>query len=194
VASLEDRGKALEEEFFRDEETKAISERKTAEKQNVSKEALRAVSGMDDEEVLDKLLDLGVSADTISALSLVPLVEVAWADGKVQQREREAILQAAHGKGIEKETPACDLLTAWLAKKPDAKLLDAWVAYVGALDTQLTKGQLAILKRQVVDRAQLVARVAGGILGLMSVSAAEKAVIAKLEAAFDARAEKIGDE
>ncbi len=194
MSSLEDRGKALEEEFFRKEEDKAISERKTAKKQAVSKAALRAVSGMDDDDVLDKLLELGVSADTIAALSLVPLVAVAWADGKVQPREREAILHAAHGKGIEKDTPACDLLTSWLERNPDDKLLDAWVTYIAALDEQLTRQQLKILKRQVVDRAQLVAQAAGGLLGLRTVSSQEKAMLAKLEAAFDSRAEKIPED
>jgi len=187
VLSLEDRGKALEDEFFRKEDAKQISQRKTEKKLTVSKDALRAVSGMDDDEVLDKLLEMGVSADTVSALSLVPLVEVAWADGEIQDNEREAILQAAQGKGIEKGSPASGLLTSWLQTKPGPELMAAWVEYIGALDEQLTKQQLAVLKRQVVDRAQLVAQVAGGFLGVKTVSGAEKDVLAKLEAAFDHR-------
>jgi hypothetical protein len=193
VASLEYRGKALEDEFFKQEEAKQIAQRKTEQKANASKDALRAISGMDDDAILDKLLEIGIAADTVSALSLVPLVEVAWADGEIQDREREAIVMAAQGKGIEKDSPAHQLLVSWLKTKPQPALMTTWVAYVGGLDEQLTGEQFKLLKRQVVDRALAVAEAAGGILGLKKISATEREVLDKLEAAFDDRAAKIED-
>ena len=190
MSSLEDRGKALEAEFFRKDDTKKISERKTEQKRAVSKEALRAASGMSDDEVLDQLLANGIGADTVAAMSLVPLVAVAWADDTIQDREREAILMAAQGKGIEKDSEAHQLLDSWLKTKPEPALTKSWVAYVGALDEQLTGEQLKILKRQVIGRARAIAEAAGGILGLGKVSAAEKLVLADLDDAFAQRADK----
>ncbi len=190
MSSLEDRGKALEAEFFRKEDAKNLSERKTEQKQAVSKEALRAASGMSDDEVLDQLLANGIGADTVAAISLVPLVAVAWADDTIQDREREAILMAAQGKGIEEDSEAHKLLDGWLKTRPEPTLTESWVAYVGALDEQLTGEQLKILKRQVIGRARAIAEAAGGILGVGKVSAAEKQVLADLDAAFAKRAEK----
>ncbi len=42
-------------------------------------------------------------------LSLVPLIAVAWADGEIQDNERTAILQGAHGKGLEEGTAGYEL-------------------------------------------------------------------------------------
>src|SRR5690606_26860332 len=103
---LDDRRKSLEDEFFHKESQKDLAKlREKLAKQN-SKDELRKASGMEDEAVLDRLVELGIGADTIAALSLVPLIKVAWADGAVQDREREAILQGAEDKGITKDSPA----------------------------------------------------------------------------------------
>ena len=53
---------------------------------------------------------------------------------------------------------------------------------------------MPVLKRQVIDRARAVAESAGGFLfGTFGrVSEEEKAVLAKLEAVFDKRGDKLG--
>src|SRR3954468_6960514 len=90
-----------------------------------SKDELRRASGMTDDAVLDKLVGLGLRANTIAALSLVPLIQVAWADGTVQDNERTAILQGAHGRGLEQGSAGYELLQSWLKKQPGGELLDA---------------------------------------------------------------------
>jgi len=107
--TLEDRGRALEDEFFNKENAKKIEALKEKLDEQRSREDLRKASGMTDDAVLDKLVDLGLSAQTITALSLVPLVTVAWADGSIQDNERNAILQAAHGKNLENGSPGYKL-------------------------------------------------------------------------------------
>jgi len=49
---------------------------------------------------LDSLIASGISPDTIAAVSLIPLVAVAWADKKLEAKERDAILNAATEAGI----------------------------------------------------------------------------------------------
>jgi hypothetical protein len=187
---LHDRGKALEEQFFQKEEAKKIAARKEQREKDERKEELKTASGMDDDAVLERLVEIGISAKTIAAVSLVPLVEVAWADGSMDAREREAILHGAKGKGIEEDSEAYQLLNAWLDKKPGTELFEAWSSYIGALDQELTAGQLEILKRQVIDRARGIAESAGGFLfGTFGrISEEEKKAIERLEAVFDRRA------
>ncbi len=96
--ALEERGRALEDEFFHKENTAKLAAMKAKLESQSNKEELRKASGMTDDDVLDRLVALGMRADTIAALSLVPLVAVAWADGEIQDDERSAILQGAHGK------------------------------------------------------------------------------------------------
>jgi len=183
--TLEERGRALENQFYEKENAEKLAAMKSKLESQTTKDELRKVSGMTDDTVLDKLVGLGLSANTIAALSLVPLISVAWADGQIQDNEREAILQAAHGKGLDKGSPGYDLLTSWLKTKPDDKLFDAWQGYIHALCAQLTDEQARLLRNQILGFAKLVANVAGGILGIRKVSGDEEKVLQKIDAAFN---------
>ncbi len=183
--SLEERGRALEDEFFHKENQAKLAAIKAKQEIKESKEELKKASGMSDDAVIDHLVSLGLRANTIAALSLVPLVAVAWADGEVQDDEREQIMQAATGKGLEKDTPGYGVLSGWLAKRPADGLLDAWEGYIKALASQLNDEQSKLLKSQIVGFAKSVASAAGGFLNIGKVSAKEEAVLTRIEAAFN---------
>jgi hypothetical protein len=183
--TLEERGRALENQFYEKENKEKLSAMKAKLDSQSSKEDLRKVSGMTDDAVLDKLVHLGLTANTIAALSLVPLIQVAWADGSIQENERTAILQGAHGKGLEDGTPGYQLLQTWLARKPSDELLEAWEAYIKSLTAQLNDEQNRLLKNQIVGFAKMVATSAGGLLGFGKVSGSEEKALTRIEAAFD---------
>jgi hypothetical protein len=182
--TLEDRGRALENQFYEKENQEKLTAMKHKLNSQQSKEELRKASGMTDDAVLDKLVALGLKANTIAALSLVPLIQVAWADGSIQDNERTAILQGAHGKGLEQGSDGYELLQTWLAKKPDDELFVAWESYIKALAAQLNDEQNRLLKNQIVGFAKMVAASAGGILGFAKVSKDEEKVLHRIEAAF----------
>jgi hypothetical protein len=77
-----DRAARLLEDAFFLEEDRVLRERLRA-MQNLaeSKEALSSVSGITNDVILTKLVELNVKPETVAALAAVPLVEVAWADG-----------------------------------------------------------------------------------------------------------------
>jgi len=182
--TLEERGRALENQFYEKENQQKLAAMKQKLDTQGSKEELRKASGMSDEAVLEKLVALGLRGNTIAALSLVPLIQVAWADGKIQDNERTAILQGAHGKGLEKGTPGYELLQSWLQKQPSDELIAAWEAYIKALASQLNDEQNRLLKNQIVGFAKMVAAAAGGILGFGKVSASEEKVLHRIDGAF----------
>jgi hypothetical protein len=181
---LEERGRALEDEFFHREEQKKLAGMKDKLSAQQTREELRRASGMTDDAVLDQLVDLGLTGQTVAALSLVPLLMVAWADGSIQDNERSAILQGAHGKGLDEGTPGYQLLEGWLAKKPDESLFTAWEGYIKALAGQLNDEQNRLLKTQIINFAKVVATSAGGFLGVGRVSATEDRVLARIGDAF----------
>lgn len=182
--TLEERGRALENQFFDKENKAKIAAMKEKLDNAQTREELRKASGMSDEAVLEKLVELGLRSNTIAALSLVPLIAVAWADGQIQDSERTAILQGAHGKGLEQGTDGYELLQSWLATKPSDDLFTAWEAYIKALASQLNEEQNRLLKNQIVGFAKMVATSAGGLLGFGKVSASEEKALQRIEAAF----------
>jgi hypothetical protein len=182
---LGDRRMALEEAFFRKENEKHLAELREELAMKRSKDELRTASGITDDEALDHLVALGVTGQTLAALSLVPLIHVAWADGKMDEREREAVLMAATSKGIEPGKATYTLLAGWLERAPDPILFDAWRAYIKELSSSLVPGQRGLLKSQILAFAQTVAESAGGFLGIKTVSATENEALRQIESAFD---------
>ena len=181
---MDERRSALEDEFFHKQDQEKLAAMKDKLAVQATKEELRKVSGMTDESVLDKLVALGLSGQTVAALSLVPLITVAWADGAIQDNERDAILHGAAGKGMEAGTPGHELLSSWLSKEPPASLFEAWEGYITSLTAQLNDEQTRLLRKQVVNFASLVAGSAGGFLGVGKVSGSEQKALARIEAAF----------
>jgi len=182
--TLEERGRALENQFYDKENQEKLAAMKHKLDTQKSKDELRRASGMTDDTVLEQLVVLGLRGKTIAALSLVPLIQVAWADGAIQDNERVAILQGAHGKGLDEGSDGYALLQGWLVRQPGDELFVAWEAYIKALAAQLNDEQNRLLRNQIVGFAKLVATAAGGILGFGKVSATEEKVLTRIEAAF----------
>ena len=179
---LRDRGRSLEDEFFRREDKRLMEQLAAVRAAEATREALSKASGITKPAVLDKLIELGIRPETVAALSIVPLVEVAWADGAIDAKERRAVLERA---GVPHDSTAGALLATWLDRRPDPKLLIAWTHLVQAMSEQLGPDEVARLKTGLLERARAVAGATGGMLGVGSkISSAEAAMLAKLEAAF----------
>jgi hypothetical protein len=147
--------------------------------------ALAAVSGIDDQELLRDLLAAGIRPETFACLALLPLCEVAWADGDISSRERDAVLKAAAQHGIQSGTAAYSLLEVWLATRPELKMVDAWKEYVAVLSARLPPDRAKQLSDEILGRARDIAATSGGILGLgAKVSVSEQFALDELEHAF----------
>jgi len=184
---LGDRKKALEESFFARENARLL-ERLKAEKSTLEiREALAQASGIESAEVLEKLCALGIDSDTWTAVSIAPLVEIAWADGKVEAPERQAVLAAATANGIPGGSPGYQLLESWLDHRPDGRLLEVWGAFIIGLCAELGERERESLKKETLDRARSVAEATGGFLGFGNrVSSEEEIILAELAKAFEA--------
>lgn len=187
---LRERRDSLVEEFFHKESIRKIAALRAKLGAQKTREELRRASSVTDEGLLEKLVEIGLTAETVAALSLVPLVHVAWADGKVQPEERDAILRAAEGKGVERGSPPFDLLTSWLEKGEPPDLYKTWSRYVGALLAKLTPEQGRVLRRQIMSFARSVAEAAGGFMGLKRVSHPEEQALEQIDAAFRDRSSR----
>ena len=117
----------------------------------------------------------------MASVALIPLVAVAWADNKMEENEKEAILKAANEAGVSEGSASHQSIAAWLDNRPDASLTEAWKNYMGALNESIDPVAFNQLKAIVIRRAENVAEAAGGFLGLGNkVSDAERKVIDEL--------------
>jgi len=135
---LGDRRASFEELFFAKQDAKVIAALRQAHERKAAIEGLARASNIEDPELLERLVDLGIDARSWTALSLVPLVEVAWADGTIDEKERTAILAAAGEHGLHRTSPGYVLLETFLHDRPDAALFASWGGAMTEFASQLT--------------------------------------------------------
>lgn len=135
---------------------------------------------MDDVELRQKLAWMGIDEHTVGVVALLPLVQVAWADGAVQAEERNMILRIADER-FDLDPEARHLLESWLTHRPTGAYLDAGRELMVEL-AQRTFGPRLPPQTlgDAVDQAHGVAKAAGGLFGIGSVATSEKAALRQI--------------
>jgi hypothetical protein len=177
-------GSSLEEAFFLAQDRTLIERQAELHKMAESKEVLAIVSGITNDAILERLVRLNVRPETLAALALVPLIEVVWADGEVDDQERATVLEHATSQGIALGSIAHELLVRWLAHRPEESLLVAWQHYVSGLCERISPPERDALKQDLLRDVRKAAESSGGLFGMGKVSSQEKLVLAKLESSF----------
>jgi hypothetical protein len=176
---LSQRGRALEEMYFRKLEEQNLERRRAYRRHKLSSELQ-----LDDEELLDTLIEEGVTSDSVAALDFAPLLEVVWADGSVDWDEERLILDFAVSSGLDPDGPAVKQLERWLTERPSRVLFDVWC-------TLATRGLTGKGLEQQARRGWSVSRalaVAGNRTALGIATDIERDVIARIESAIRAGA------
>ena len=141
-----------------------------------------ALSGVQDDALLDQLIQQGVTPATFAALALAPLVAVAWADRRLDDKEKAAVLQEAAAAGLRTGSAEYDLLHDWLESEPPASLMVAWSGYARAVTETLSADQRREFREALLRRANAVANAAGGFAGRGKKSPEEERVLGSIEA------------
>jgi hypothetical protein len=182
---LTERLKALEDAFFREQNARLVEALRARQAQAEQKNALSAVLGVRDDSVLAPLVELGVRGESVTALVLAPLVAVAWADHRLEDHERQAILAAEQHYGIAPDSEAGKLLASWLEARPHESLLEAWSTYVSALCKVLKPAERDRLREEIVGRSERIAEAfKKTFLRAGATNSAEEEVLTKIRAAF----------
>jgi len=183
---LIDISRALEEKFYREKDAELLEYLRSQSDQELVRTELGKASKIADPNLLDDLIRIGVTVESFTAFSLIPLVRIAWADGEVAELERAAILRAAELEQIAPDSASFRLLDGWLKEGPQPIMLDTWRSYARALAKELDAASLATLKNTTLEQARRVAQAAGGFLGLGNrISKNEELALQDLAYAFD---------
>ena len=175
------REKALEDLFFHKIDTELLRKLREQFKAEQDLDRLADQSGIRNHDLLKELLGQGMTPENLLVLWLVPLSQVAWADGSVDPNERKAVENALASKGFSPESPMWHLFESWLDHPPSEGVIEAWREYAVSLLDKTVPEQRARLKHELMERAREVARAAGGALNLGAVSRAEEAVLRQIE-------------
>jgi len=143
---------------------------------------IASVSGIDDIDLAVRLHEAGFGPESLSALSLAPIVVIAWGSGEVTDHESRAAYHAIFDSELVGNPAAIAVFRGWLAKRPDKSLMSLWCDFViTQLDRVSPPTRQAILDRLSMQARQ-VALASGGILGYGSICEGEQKVLNQITA------------
>lgn len=181
--ALERFARSIEAAFYKEEV--ASFRAALAAEEAAAAGALGRATGIDDPDLLARLAELGIRPETLAALTLIPLIETAWADGVMHAKERGAVLRGAASSGIAPESASYRLLELWTIERPAREIAAIWREFIAAIAKSLSVRERAALRAKVIGRAWAVASAAGGFLDATpNVSAEEHATLDALDSAF----------
>jgi hypothetical protein len=183
--AFESRRNSFEEAYFRKKEADLVEKLRQVFQAKVDREELRRVTGISSEEVLDRLMAVQVRGEMLTAFKLLPLVEIAWADGACDKREAEAVVAAAIKHGVPHDSLALQRIKEWLERGPNPEARKAWSMYAQELRKVLTPAELKTFREDLLQTARGIAELSGGILNVFfTVSVGEKSVLKKITEAL----------
>jgi hypothetical protein len=138
---------------------------------------------VNDGELERTLSGLGLTRATYRALLLLPLVYVAWADGSVQNVERDLILEFARTR-LHLTPDTTKVIERWLEKAPTKEYVEAGLqGLLGiALDESMLEVDVSELPDLMVHAEALAAATAETLHDPTSVTPEEEQALAEIAA------------
>jgi pSer/pThr/pTyr-binding forkhead associated (FHA) protein/tellurite resistance protein len=128
------------------------------------------------EKLFEMLRYMGLRRDSAQVLVLLPLIEVAWADGVIQQAERDLILSVARYQ-FDFSDDALDMLDAWLSERPKEDYLVRGREVLKALAMRSSVGLSHSSLDDVLKFCNDVASASGGFFGVGRIHHRERAAL-----------------
>ncbi len=183
--SLDERMRRLEGKFFPSDDPDLAGKLRDMKQVRESRDALSHALGVRNDSVINQLVELDITPEVLAALMLIPFLEVAWADGNIDESGRAAVLACSERLGFPRGGVEYSLLEQWLQNRPDPKLFRAWSHCIEGICEQLTGKEVEALKASFLNHARAVALASGGERSTGSaVSLSGAQVLRSLEAAF----------
>ena len=180
-----ERGKSFEEDYFRKKDRELIEKMKQSAAAEQSRREMGSRTGLTDPEMLRDLEELGFTPDTVSLLPLVPVLQMAWAEGGITPAERKILTDLARKRGIAAGSPADRQLLEWIGKRPAASVFSRATRLIRAMLS--SGGQTEVTADDVVKYAESIASASGGLLGIGRISAEERALLDALASELKGR-------
>lgn len=186
--SIQERGRALEEEYFRRKNREILDRMQLEARNEQARREMGAQIGLDDPEMLRELQKLGFTPETVALLPLVPVVQVAWADGDVADAERSAIFKVARARGIAEGSAAYHQLSAWLSDRPAPGVFEGATRLIRAVVDSPATAEGKLSADELVGYCESIASASGGLFGLKRISSEERELLSSLAAQLRSRA------
>lgn len=184
---ISERGRAHEEDYFRKKDRELIEKMRQAAASEQARTALGEATGLRDPALLGDLEDLGFTPQTVVLLPLVPIVQMAWAEGGVTGAERRLIVELARARGVAAGSDADRQLAGWLDRRPAADVFTRATRLIRAMLEHPSEARADLTADELIRYCETIAAASGGVFGIGRISADERATLGKIVAELKGR-------
>lgn len=180
--ALGERGRSLEDEYFWKKDRELIERLQREAADARVREGLERASGLRAPEAIQELHDLGFTPETATLLPIVPVLQVAWAEGGIRAAERDLLVAFARSRGVEAGSAADRQLTAWMTTRPPEAVFTGAGRLIRAMLESGTAQSGNLTAEGLVAYCERIAASSGGVFGLGRISAEERTLLSRVAA------------
>jgi len=179
------RNRTNEEVYFQKRDRELIEQMRQRAKAQQELRELGEKVGVTDPELSRELAEMGFTPETVKLLPLIPILEMAWAEGEVTTAERKMVVDVARGRGIEAGGTADLQLADWLDRRPEDSVFRRAGRLINALFE--SGGRFHITPDDIIKYCEAIADVSGGLFGIRRVSSDERATLSRIASEIKSR-------
>src|SRR5688572_30918832 len=165
---LSDRRRTHKEEYFQKKGRELVEKMRQQAKAEAQLRELGGQVGVTDPQLIHELAELGFTPETVKLLPLIPVLEMAWAEGGVTAPERKMVIDVARARGIEAGSVADRQLAEWLDRQPTENVYQRARRLIGALFA--SGGRFDLTPDDLLKYCEAIAEASGGLFGIGRVS------------------------
>lgn len=169
-----------EEEYFRRKDRELIERMRHEAAAAAARKELETATGITDPDSLKDLEALGFTPATLGLLPLIPVLQVAWAEGGISTAEREMIVTLARSRDVEPGSVADQQLQGWLDTRPSDETFRKAGRLIGAMLDHPEGAEMQVTADDLIKYCEQIAQASGGIFGFGSVSVEEKTALQQI--------------
>lgn len=151
---------------------------------NQEKARLSRVTSIEDDDLLERMLRMGIHADNVTALQKFPVAMAAWASGSVTSREAQAAFQETYTFEVSGSNSEINLFISWLIDKPSTEMWKIWQDFVRVRTQIVGLRHTQTIGRSIYRMAEKVAMESGGLWGYATVCRAEQEVLERINRCY----------
>ena len=168
----------LEETYFRKQDERKLDQMHARTETEADRARMAEITGLQDEDAITALQEMGFTSETVDLLHLLPLVEVAWAEGAPANRERELIFKLARARGIREGGEADQILDKLLTDQPSGRFFETTLHATRVLLEALPEEKRVRSRENIIAYCNEIAGIMyGGILGHAQIPDEERRLI-----------------
>ena len=175
---LSSRKRTNEEEYFQKQDRELIEKARQRAQAERQLRELGEQIGVTDPETIRELAELGFTPETVRLLPLIPVLEMAWAEGDVTAPERKMLVDLARARGIVEGTAGDRQLAEWLDRRPDESVFRRAGRLINALFA--SGGRFDVTPNDLLKYCEAIAEASGGLFGIRRVSGDERATLERI--------------